>query len=66
LGDSRDSIERFVEKFPIGKGLKLTTLIKKGKNLISLADFIKDRKRGSNLSPRKRRVRVKIKIYKRR
>ena len=34
LGDSRDAIEKFVEKFPIGKGLKLTTLIKKGKNLI--------------------------------
>ena len=38
LGDSRDSIERFVEKFPIGKGLKLTTLIKKGKNLIEAVE----------------------------
>lgn len=32
LGNSRYAIEKFVEKFPIGKGLKLTTLIKKGKN----------------------------------
>lgn len=38
LGDSRDSIERFVEKFPIGKGLKLTTLIKKGKKLIEAVE----------------------------
>ena len=38
LGDSRDSIEKFVEKFPIGKGLKLTTLIKKGKKLIEAAE----------------------------
>ena len=38
LGDSRASIERFVEKFPIGKGLKLTTLIKKGKKLIEAVE----------------------------
>ena len=38
LGDSRDAIEKFVEKFPIGKGLKLTTLIKKGKNLIEATE----------------------------
>lgn len=38
LGDSRDAIEKFVEKFPIGKGLKLTTLIKKGKKLIEAVE----------------------------
>lgn len=38
LGDNKDAIEKFVEKFPIGKGLKLTTLIKKGKNLIEAAE----------------------------
>ena len=34
LGYSRDAIEKFVEKFHIGKGFKLTTLIKKVKKLI--------------------------------
>lgn len=38
LGYSRDAIEKFVEKFPIGKGVKLTTLIKKGKNLIEATE----------------------------
>ena len=38
FGDGRDAIEKFVEKFPIGKGLKLTTLIKKGKNLIEAVE----------------------------
>lgn len=38
LGNGRDAIEKFVEKFPIGKGVKLTTLIKKGKKLIEAVE----------------------------
>ena len=34
LGDSRDAIEEYVEHFPIGKRLKLTTLIKRGQKLV--------------------------------
>lgn len=34
LGDFRDAIEEYVEHFPIGKRLKLTTLIKRGQKLV--------------------------------
>ena len=38
LGDSRDSIEKFVERFPLGKGLKLKGLIKRGLKLIEAVE----------------------------
>ncbi len=38
LGDSKDSIEKFVEKFPIGKGLKLNGLIKRGLKFIKAVE----------------------------
>ena len=38
LGDSRDAIEKYVERFPLGKGLKLKGLIKRGLKFIEVVE----------------------------
>lgn len=38
LGDSRDAIEKYVERFPLGKGLKLKGLIKRGLKFIEAVE----------------------------
>ena len=38
LGDSRDAIEEYVEHFPIGKRLKLMTLIKRGQKIVKAVE----------------------------
>lgn len=38
LGDSREAIEKFVERFPLGKGLKLKGLIKRALKLIEAVE----------------------------
>lgn len=38
LGDSRDAIEKYVERFPFGKGLKLKGLIKRGLKFIEAVE----------------------------
>lgn len=38
LGNSRDAIEKFVERFPLGKGLKLKGLIKRALKFIEAVE----------------------------
>lgn len=38
FGDSRDAIEKYVERFPLGKGLKLKGLIKRGLKFIEAVE----------------------------
>ena len=38
LGDSREAIEKYVERFPLGKGLKLKGLIKRGLKFIEAVE----------------------------